>query len=75
MADTSDIRHLFKTTPKGVKLDLSIYMYPDGHGNVTFAEGTNWPVADGYQMSAWITNSILVPGLSEAKKRHRNHPK
>jgi len=31
-------------TPKGVKCKLdALYLYPDGHANITFADGTNVP--------------------------------
>jgi hypothetical protein len=34
-------------TPKGamVKLD-KLYIYPDGHGNLTLRDGRNWPCND-----------------------------
>lgn len=38
-------------TPSGARLDLqSFYVYPDGHANLIFGDGTNWPLNDEYQV-------------------------
>jgi hypothetical protein len=45
-----------KLTPKGVTVSLGkLYIYPDGHGNLTFADGKNWPFNDQYQVIEGLT--------------------
>lgn len=56
------IEHLITDTPKGVKVDLeTLYVYPDGHANLTFADGTNWPMADPYEVVQIIAGGLLKP--------------
>lgn len=73
-----NIDHLIQPTPKGVKIDLkSLYVYDDGHANLTFAkkdgEEINWPMADPYEVAAIITGELLRPmhkrARAEARKR------
>lgn len=47
----TDYDTLIQPTPKGVKVEFStIYIYPDGHANVTFKDGANWPLATPYEV-------------------------
>ena len=37
----------FKVNRSGVRIDLTFYIYPDGHGNIVYgAERNNHPVAN-----------------------------
>lgn len=38
-----------RETPQGVRVDLTMYVYPDGHGNLGGRDGTNQPVNDAEQ--------------------------
>lgn len=73
-----NIEHLIQPTPKGVKIDLkTLYVYEDGHANLTFAkqggDEVNWPMADPYEVAAIITGELLRPmqkhARAEARKR------
>lgn len=56
------IEHLIIDTPQGVRIDLkSLYVYPDGHANLMFSDGTNWPMADPYQVVTLMANGLLRP--------------
>jgi hypothetical protein len=53
----------FVNTAKGVKVELkALYVYPDGHANLTFADGTNWLVA-----------KLLRPMQVQARRRAHGH--
>jgi hypothetical protein len=55
-----DVR--WRATPRGVKADLKhLYVYPDGHANLVFADGTNWPLADEYEVVEWLAGRLLRP--------------
>jgi hypothetical protein len=57
-------------TPSGVKVRLkTLYVYPDGHANLTFADGTNWPMADEYETVQWISGKLLRPMQKEAQRK------
>ena len=48
-----------EVTPKGAQVELKVYAYPDGHGNIIEVGGTNHPVADDLEavdalLSMWI---------------------
>ena len=58
-------------TPKGVKVDLTLYVYPDGHANIVFSDDTNWPLADEYEVVHWLTGRLLRPMLQRAKRKAR----
>ena len=56
-------------TPKGVKVALkALYVYPDGHGNLEFANGDGWPLADEYEMIEWLSGRLLRPMLKQARR-------
>jgi len=60
----------FRITDNGAVTDLkSLYVYPDGHANLTFADGKNWPCADGIEVVEAITY-IFREMQREAKKAH-----
>lgn len=66
------IDHLIQPTPKGVKLDLkTLYVYDDGHANLTFADGTNWPMADPYEIVEILSGELLRPMYKAAKAQRR----
>lgn len=57
-------------TPNGVKVALkALYVYPDGHANLTFADGTNWPLADEYEVVHWLTGNLLRPMQKQARRK------
>jgi hypothetical protein len=57
-------------TPNGVKVSLkALYVYPDGHANLTFADGTNWPLADEYEVVQWVSGNLLRPMLKRARRK------
>ncbi len=56
------IAHLIRETPQGTRIDLrSLYLYPDGHANLVFADGTNWPMADPYEVVEILVEELLIP--------------
>src|SRR5678810_592455 len=64
------IDHLIVDTPKGVKIDLkTLYVYPDGHANLTFSDGTNWPVDDEYQLIQLLAGALLRPMKLQARRK------
>jgi hypothetical protein len=64
------VDHLIDETPKGVKIELkTLYVYPDGHANLTFADGTNWPIADEYEMVELLAGSLLRPMQKRARRK------
>ena len=66
----TSIDHLIEGTPNGVKIKLdTLYVYPDGHANLTFADGTNWPMADQYEVVNIITGELLHPMQKRADKK------
>jgi hypothetical protein len=57
-------------TRSGVKVELkTLYVYPDGHANLTFADGTNWPLADEYEVVQWLTGKLLRPMQMQARRK------
>jgi hypothetical protein len=59
-----------KLTPKGAKIDLgTLYLYPDGHGNLTFADGRNWPFAEQLQTIEGLLD--LVRMVQDAARRRQ----
>jgi hypothetical protein len=59
-------------TPSGVKVALkALYVYPDGHSNLTFADGTNWPLADEYELVGYLANELLRPMQKRARRKAR----
>lgn len=64
------IDHLIRNTPSGVVVDLKrLFVYPDGHVHLTFADGTNWPMNDPYQVVSVITGELLRPMQKKADAR------
>lgn len=64
------MEHLIEDTPKGVKVELkTLYVYPDGHANLTFADGTNWPIADEYEMVQLLAGNLLRPMQKRARRK------
>ena len=62
------IDHLIEDTEKGVKIELgTLYVDADGHANLTFGDGTNWPMADQYEAV-----SILSYDLMRTMQRRAN---
>jgi hypothetical protein len=56
-----------RLTPKGAVVQLDkLYVYPDGHANLTFANGKNWPCTDGYQVVEAL--ALLLRQLQKAAK-------
>jgi prepilin-type processing-associated H-X9-DG protein len=67
------IDHLIEPTEKGVKVELkTLYMYPDGHANLLFADGTDWPIADEYQLVQVLAGGLLRPMVKQARRLHRS---
>jgi uncharacterized membrane protein YcjF (UPF0283 family) len=46
----------------------TIYVYPDGHANITFEDGTNWPIADHYELIELLAGHLLRPMQKQAKR-------
>ena len=66
------IDHLIRNTPKGVVIDLKrLFIYPDGHAHLTFADDTNWPLNDPYQAVEIITGQLLRPMQKQANANAR----
>jgi hypothetical protein len=70
------IDDLIQPTPKGVRIDLkSLYVYDDGHANLTFAkrdgEEINWPMADPYEVVQLISGELLRPMQKRARAEAR----
>lgn len=64
---TASIDSLIQSSGTGVKTRLKdLYIYPDGHANLTFADGTNWPLADQYEVMQ------AVAGLLRRMQRAAN---
>ncbi len=63
-----------QSTPKGLKVEIEIYVYPDGHGNLLSKDGANTPVADAEQAIAAFANIWRFKRLAatrEAKRKAR----
>jgi len=61
----------FKPTGTGIRIDLDkLYVYEDHH-NLTFRDGTNWPLADDLQASQAFAGLIreAKKALRERKRR------
>jgi hypothetical protein len=70
------IAHLIQQTPSGVKVDLKrLYVYPDGHANLIFADGTNWPLADPYEVVELFASDLLSPMQKAANSLAVSTPK
>lgn len=52
------IDSLIQPTPKGARLDLPIYAYRDGHGNLCIGD-ENWPVANQIQMMEHLLYALI----------------
>lgn len=64
------VDHLISPTPTGAKVDLrALYIYPDGHANLVFADGTNQPLADQYDVVRYLTGHLLRPMEKMAKRK------
>lgn len=69
-----DIDHLVVSTPKGVKINLgSLYVYEDGHANLTFRDDKNidWPMNDGLEIVSILVNDLIRPMHKRAKREQR----
>jgi hypothetical protein len=70
------IDDLVRETPKGVAVDLKrLFVYPDGHIHLTFADGTNWPANDPYEAIAIISGKLLRPLQQQARAAARRKEK
>lgn len=56
-----------KQTKKGVRYDLAVYIYPDGHGNITAKGGQNIPVADAAEAMT-VLASLWREGRNRARR-------
>jgi hypothetical protein len=66
------IDHLIETTPRGVRIKIkALYVYPDGHANLTFADETNWPMADQYQAMQLLSGELMRVMEKRAKSAHK----
>ena len=54
-------------TPRGVRIDMTIYMYGDGHANVLTGD-KEMPLADGFQTIGYIAEHILRPAMQRARR-------
>lgn len=53
-------RARIRATEKGSAIDLkTIYVYPDGHANLVFADGANWPFESLDQMLGELRSKLL----------------
>ena len=60
-------RPTIRLTPKGAVVDLDkLYIYPDGHGNLTHADGHNWPFNDSLEFMERVV--LLFRQLHTAAK-------
>lgn len=58
-----------KLTDKGAKVELkTLYIYPDGHANLTFKDGRNWPFAEQLQTVEGV-NKLIRMVQDKARKR------
>ena len=61
-----------RDTDRGVAADLeTLYVYPDGHMNLVFADGTNWPLADEFEAIELLSGKLLRPMLLRARRNAR----
>jgi hypothetical protein len=66
------IDHLIRDTPKGVVIDLKrLFVYPDGHAHLTFADDTNWPMNDPHEAMAIIAGELFRPMQKKANANAR----
>jgi hypothetical protein len=72
---TESIDRLIQSSGTGVKAKLKdLYVYPDGHANLTFADGTNWPLADQYEVVqglAGLLRRMQKAATAQARKKAR----
>jgi hypothetical protein len=62
-------KYIIRNTNSGVAIDLkTLYVYPDGHANLTFSDGTNLPLADQYEVM-----ECIVGMLRDAEKQARRY--
>ena len=60
-------------TPRGVRIDLTIYVYGDGHTNVLTGD-KEMPLADGYQTIGYIAEKVLRPAVLRARRNAKTKP-
>ncbi len=68
MASISTTPFAIHDTEKGVRIDLTIYYYPDSHGNLLDAAGENYPVANDNELHGNLV-AILEQAKRQMKKR------
>jgi hypothetical protein len=68
MASISTTPFALRDTPKGVRIDLSIYYYPDGHANLIDGDDNNFPVEDDHAIYAHV-HHILTEAKRHMRKR------
>jgi hypothetical protein len=57
-------------TTTGAKVELDkLYVYPDGHANLVFRDGRNWPLNDQYEVIEAVAR--LMRRLEKAAKNRR----
>jgi len=66
MASISHTAFSMNDTPKGVRIDMTLYYYPDSHGNLLDGDGNNFPIEGDNAIHAHF-----VEILDQAKKRMR----
>ena len=63
------VANLITPTDTGVKVDLkTLYVYPDGHANLVFKDGSNWPLADEYEVISGLSLLLRRMQLASRKK-------
>ena len=64
------IAHVIEETPNGVRVELDkLYVYPDGHANLVFVDGTNWPMKDEYEAIRILAGQLLRPMQKRARSK------
>lgn len=71
------IDHRIANTDTGVKIELgTLYVYPDGHANLTFPKTDddpqiNWPIADQYEAMSMFAGDLMRTMQKRANARGR----
>ena len=60
-------------TPRGVRIDLTIYVYGDGHTNVLTGD-KEMPLADGFQTIGYLAERVLRPAMQRARRNAKTTP-
>jgi len=60
-------------TPRGVRIDLTIYVYGDGHTNVLTGD-KEMPLNDGYQTISYLAEKVLRPAMQRARRNAKKTP-